>query len=295
VRAGGCTISNYPEDIVLRDSFAYVSELGGLQIVNVARPREPRLVGTLGLGINDAWSLALQDSLVYVTSYPLAIVSVSDPSNPRVAGSVGRGAFGIAVRDTFMFVAGGDLFTYSVADPTEPYLLDSLNVGDFVSAVAVADTIVYIGCDEGVRAVNASDPVNPFVVGFARTPYAVWRVTYDAPNVYAVCSNAGVCIFETTQTGVAERDQAGARTRQRLEVKPTVAVDGITMVWAGFDGGVVQLSVYDAIGRRVASSEVPFCASTGEARLRLGRLGPGAYFIEAKTAQDREIRKVLKR
>jgi hypothetical protein len=45
-------------------------------------------------------------------------------------------------------------------------------------------------------------------VGFAPTPYAVWRVAYDAPYVHAVCSNAGVCIFETTQVGVAEPKQS---------------------------------------------------------------------------------------
>jgi hypothetical protein len=293
--SGGVDVINPLEDMVLRDSFAYVSELGCLQIVNVARPREPLLLGTLGLGSNDAWSLALQDSLAYVTSYPLAIVSVADPSHPRAVGNIWRGAFGIAVRDTFVYVAGADLFTYSVAKPAQPYLVDSLHVGDFVSAVAVADTLLYIGCDQGMRVVNVADPSNPIVVGFASAPYPVWKVTYDAPYIYAVCSNAGVCVFETTQTGVAERSQTGTRTRHWLGIRPTVSTDAITIAWAGFGCGQVRLSVYDATGRRVARKQEPGYAFDGEAKLSLGRLAPGAYFIEVKSAQRTEIRKVLKR
>jgi hypothetical protein len=293
--AGGVDLPGFPEDMVPRDSFVYLTELGGMQIVNVARPREPLLVGTLGLGSNDAWSLALQDSLAYVTSYPLAIVSVADPTQPRLVASIAKGAFGVAVQDTFVYVAGGDLFTYSVAKPAQPYLLDSLHVGDFVSAVAVAETLLYIGCDRGVRVVNVADPSNPIVVGFASVPYPVWKVTYDAPYVYAVCSNAGVCVFETTQSGVAERSQTGTRTRHWLGIRPTVSTDAITIAWAGFGCGQVRLSVYDATGRRVARKQEPGYAFDGEAKLSLGRLAPGAYFIEVKSAQRTEIRKVLKR
>jgi hypothetical protein len=292
--AGFCLdVANSAEDMVLRDTFVYVVEQGKLRVVNVARPREPELVGSCGLP-GASYGIALQDSLAYVTTYPFAIVNVADPTQPGIVASIWKGAFGVAVLDTLVYVAGGDLYTYSVAKPSQPYLVDSLHVGDFVSAVAVADTLLYIGCDQGIRTVNVSDPRNPIVVGFATTPYAVWRVTYASPHIYAVCSDAGVCIFETTQTGVAERGRGAGRTRRRLQVRPTVVRDVLTIAWAGFGGGRVRLSVYDAMGRAVTSRELGY-SPDGAVRLGLGQLAPGAYLVEVSAAGHGEIRKVLKR
>jgi hypothetical protein len=292
--AGSCEITNQPEDMVALDSLVYITMLGGLQIVSVARPREPLLVGTCGLGSYDAWGVALEDSLVYVTHYPLAIVSISDPTQPRVVGNIWKGAFGVAIQDTLLYVAGGDLFTYSVARPSQPYLVDSLYVGDFVSAVIVVDTLAYVGCDQGVRLVDIADPCNPSVLGLAATPYGVWRLAYSPPYVYAACRNAGVCVFETTQAGLTERGHSGVWTGRRLQVRPTVAADAITVAWAGLVGGRLRLSVYDALGRVVASRELG-CFSCGTAGLGLGHLAPGTYFVEVASACRREVRKVLRR
>jgi len=292
-RAGGCTITNYPEDMVLRDTFVFVAEDNRLQVVNVARSRQPVLVGSCNLP-EASYGIALQDSLAYVTTYPFAIVSVANPTQPRIIGSIWKGAFGIAVRDTLVYVAGGDLFTYSVARPTQPYLVDSLYVGDFVSAVAVIDTLAYVGCDQGVRIVNIATPRNPIVIGLATTPYVVWRVVYAAPYAYAVCWNAGVCIFETTQTGITEHGHNAVWTGRRVQVRPTVVSGVIAVGWTGFGGERVRLSVYDVLGRVVASKELNYL-SDGTARLSLGQLAPGAYFVELTSAGRREIQKVLRR
>jgi hypothetical protein len=105
VMYGGCDITNPPEDMVIRDSFVYVAEIARFQVVNVARPREPALVGSCVIQDGVYFGLAVQDTLAYIAGGPsLQIVSISDPASPHVVGNGGRASTGVAVRDTFAYI-----------------------------------------------------------------------------------------------------------------------------------------------------------------------------------------------
>ena len=77
---------NQPQDMVLRDTLVYVAENARFQIVNVARPREPVLVGSCVLPFA-SHGLDLEDSLAFVgNTTSLQIVNIARPSNPVVIG-----------------------------------------------------------------------------------------------------------------------------------------------------------------------------------------------------------------
>ena len=268
---------NWPEDFVLRDSLLYVAEAYQFQVFNVARPREPVLVGICGLQEN-AYGLCVIDSLAYVASYPFAVINVSQPSNPGVVGNIWRGAWNGTVRDTFLFLSSGGILVYSVAQPDRPRLLDSLSVGPNTYWVEAVGTLLYTGNRDGVRVVDAADVHNMRVRGSAATPYTVKRLTYASPYIYACCWDAGVSIYESTHVAVSESKKGGGVDAE-LTVRPNPATT--YAVLAVFGESAVSVTLRDIAGRVVR------CAArrraTGEVALDLTKVPSGVYFVEGRT------------
>jgi hypothetical protein len=290
---GGCNAGN-PSDIVLRDSFAYVAAIRLFSVINVARPRQPVLVGSCVTGDALSAGLELVDTLAYVANMVSDVVSVADPAHPSVVGSFGRGAWNIRVRDTFAYMTGySAVRTYSVADPRTPRLLDSVRVGQPVNDIALADSLAYFGCQDGVRLMTLEDPARPAVVGFGATPYLVWRTTYAAPYLYAACSEAGICVYETTQTGVAEGLPTRPRTA-RLTATPCPTSGLLRLVPSGGIRTPARIAVSDAAGRVVLMK--PIVPHSERAfTLDLSQLSAGVYFVELRSAERREATRTVRR
>ncbi|MBM3330448.1 T9SS type A sorting domain-containing protein [candidate division WOR-3 bacterium] len=278
---GGVDVFNPPEDMVLRDSFVYCAEMNRFQIVNVARPREPVLVGSCNTQ-EQAYGLCVADSLAYVANYPFAIINVKQPSNPSVVGTISRGAWNGTVRDTFLFLSSGSILVYSVADPSQPRLLDSLSVGAITFWVEAVGSLLYTNNTDGVRVVDASDVHNMRVRGYATLPYSVGRLSYASPHLYVACGEAGVCIFESTQVAVSEERHAVPRGGG-LFVKPNPA-RGVALL-LGAQGLSYPVVVRDVAGR-VVPRAVASHETNGGLTLDLTGVPPGVYFVEVKTREE---------
>ena len=75
--------SGYAQDIVLRDSLAYISQgQGGLIILNVLNPNEPKFISEVTYGLRGySYKLAKKDSIIYLAAggFGVSIVNVSNP------------------------------------------------------------------------------------------------------------------------------------------------------------------------------------------------------------------------
>jgi len=281
----------WPQDFVLRDSLLYMVEAYRFQIFNVARPREPKLVGSCALQ-EDAYGLCLFDSIAYAASYPFAIINVSQPSNPVVVGNIWRGAWNGTVRDTFLFLSSGGILVYSVAQPDQPRLLDSLSVGPNTYWVEAVGTLLYTGNRDGVRVVDAADVHDMRVRGFCPTPYTVNRLTHQSPYIYAACWEAGVCVLESTQVGIDDSIVYSQRSSD-VSVAPNPGIDCIMLRWhVDLDRGSA-IVVRDIAGREVMRPDRA-AIQDQSACLRVTGLPPGVYFAEVAVAGRRESVKFVK-
>jgi len=280
------TLLGAVQDMVLRDTFIYLAGRLRFNVVNVARPRQPVLVGSCVTGDATSASLCVQETLAYVGNFVGDVVNVRDPANPQVVGHFGRGAWDVSVRDTFAFVSSsGDVLLYSVAQPGQPRLLDSLDVGSSTYWVEAVGTLLYVGSRDGVHVVDAGDVHNMRVRGFATTPETVKRLTYASPYLYASCWNAGVCIFESTQVGVDDVPVDLQPVRGHARVVPTPATDCIELTSDWCLGERAGIVVRDIAGREVMRPSR--AASPGRSvRLCVASLPRGVYFVEA-TGDDR--------
>lgn len=283
----------YPEDMVLRDSFVFIAENRRFQVVNVARPREPELVGSCELP-DDAAGMCLRDTLAYVAYWPISIINVTDPENPRIVSSIWRGATNVFVKETLAYVAGGrGLFTYSVADPRNPYEIDSTGFGSYVFDVVIVDTLAYVGCRDMLRLLSVADPRNPRVIGYHSLPNYAWRLTCDVPYVYAACAGAGICIFETTQVGISEESVIPERSRSRFIAIPNPTAGRVRLVAGNSDWTQLNITVRDVLGCEVKRVR-PTDRNGRTVELSLADLPAGLYFLELVSSKQTKVVEVVK-
>jgi hypothetical protein len=295
-----CALFNPPKDMILRDSFIYCAEDNRFEIVNVARPREPAVVGSCGMVDGTQWGLKVQDTLAYLGSWDgLSIVNVANPAAPFVVSQLSGtrlSSDGVAVRDTFAFVASvyETLWVYSVAKPDSPYATAGAPLGADnwgYDAAIYGDSLVCAGCKNSVVLVNVSDPANPRAVGTYPAPSWVRRVVCSPPYVYACCTDGGVMVLETTAVGVQEPEEVHG-PRLGLRVLPNPAGQLVRVQLGPFDGDS-RLGLYDISGKRVQVGQIRKEATSIE--LRLAGLSSGLYFLRVETTDGVLDSKIVKR
>ena len=294
--AGSCNPFEEAQDMVLRDSLVYCAENYRFQVVNVARPCEPQVVGTLALQ-NASLDLFVADSLAYVGNWPSPIINISDPAHPETVGSFPMPLGGVYVRDTFAYLATSydSMFVYSVANPALPVRLGSL---DFAGGqhyavynvdIEVVDTIAYIG-GTSLKTVSVADPRNPREVGTRWNPpsLAVSRLAYTWPYLYVACSDGGVCIMETLQTGISEPARRPAASR--ISVTPSLT-RGPVRVTVNVTGRAFDLEVFDVTGNLIQRKTG---LMRGAQTIDLTSAPDGAYLVMVKTEVGMSTTKVVK-
>jgi hypothetical protein len=294
----GCSLGNPPQAVVLCDSFAYVAINFGFLVINVARPRAPAVVGACDLP-DYSYGMCLQDTLAYVTNFPLAIINIANPAQPETVGSIPY-ASGVFVKDTLAY--GGSTFlqapsfkVWNVANPESPVFVDSIAFGALVYSTVVVDSLAYVGCRDGLRLVNVSDPHNMRVIARHGLPDIGWRLVYDSPYVYVATMDAGVCILETTAVGIAEAPVLPDRTRG-FRVAPSPVRDWVDVIFASPLAEPCRLALIDVAGREVASVRlVPGLTQERRTRISLRGLAPGLYFLRAGGEGQSGVRKIVKR
>jgi hypothetical protein len=292
--AGGGAAQTLPSDMVLRDTLLYVAGRLRFNVLNVARPRQPVLVGSCviqGTGTD----LTLVDSLAYVSSLPSSIISVSDPANPRVIGTLPMCAYGIVVTDTFATASdGGDsLIVYSVSNPTAPRWLSSValpGAPQYTMDIELVGTKLYT-TGSYVHVLDVSDPVNPRDLGRWRPPYAGRRIAWSAPYLYTACWDAGVCILETLPVGISEQaEQARRWSPLRVHPNPTGSEIVVCPDNVGQHRGL--WTVRDVAGRVVRSGSM--AAGTERLTLDMTAEPAGVYVIELEVNGKRHRGRVVK-
>ena len=127
------------------------------------------------LGVNvdgkDVRDIELRGQYAYVAdgAFGLKILDLSDPENPRLAGSLATGgaACGVAVDGSLAYVADAEqgLFIVDVSSPTNPVSLGTLE-GSFFQVAADGDHAYLAAGTNGLRVVDVSVPSVPVETAF---------------------------------------------------------------------------------------------------------------------------------
>lgn len=164
--------------ITVAGSYAYVcsGNTGSLRIVDISSPAAPFEVAGVPAPIN-ASDAAFVGDRVFVASWAIHVVDVTDRSNPRTVGTVKAGdAVGVAVSGDYCYTAclSNGVQVHLISDPPSSPFLDRIGVDDEAVGIDVAEQLCYVvDSGNGLKIVDVSDPSNLEVVGSdANTAYA---------------------------------------------------------------------------------------------------------------------------
>jgi hypothetical protein len=254
------------------------------------------VVGTVNLP-GMSYSVTLVGNVAYVGNGTegLQVVSVLDPTSPRVVGSIDfpNPTLGVTVRDTFAYVTAKHLRIVSVARPDAPYQIDTVPLSVYGRSVAIEDTVLYVGTALGgsgyVAAFSIADPIRPVLLSQLNMPSGVNRLALDGRLIYAACGDAGLLVVEAGSTGVADRPSHPGPV-DRCRVIPTVTARWVTVRLSAPMGSI---RVVNAAGQQVQNCSVEQILGGGT-RIDLGRLPPGVYYVLAEGSGRSTRYKVVK-
>jgi hypothetical protein len=291
--AGSALVQTIPEAMVLRDTIVYLAGRLRFNVVNVARPREPVLVGSCVL-TGYSGDLPLVDTTAYLSGPVLSVVNVARADSPRVVSTWSRGVSGLDVADTVLYAVGQNarFWTLGVADPTSPRLLDSITLPSYDGEdVAVVGTKAYVS-EVSIRILDVSNPGDLRMIGQASVPQWTPRLVYAAPYLYACCAEGGVCVFEILPTGIDER--TGTGQRNGLTILPSVT-EGRLVIRGQILRESPMLVVFDVSGKEVMRATMPAQrdGESGRWLVDLSRLSAGVYVLRLRGKGVTEIGKVI--
>jgi len=145
----------------------------GLQIIDVADPRAPHVIGSLATTSLDDMTASgtLACALGWVNpGWGLFVIDLIDPTAPEIVGTVQTGWNAcVAISGNRAYVAGNaspGLQVISLADPASPRVLGSVVLpGNLQRGVTVAGGHAYVANDSGLAVVDVADPLHPWVAG----------------------------------------------------------------------------------------------------------------------------------
>lgn len=158
--------------VAVANGYAYVADGTTVRVIDVARPSQPRAIGSLA---TSASAVALAGSRLYaVDGLQFKVIDVTTPTAPVLLSSTnGYGASRLDVSGTIAFLASsnitpsqGGLYVWGVAAPTAPTVLAGIDDAFDSRGVAVAGPLaVSAGGSRGMKIIDLANRTAPRVVG----------------------------------------------------------------------------------------------------------------------------------
>ena len=162
-------------DVMAVGTTVYGAALGGgLRIYDASDPAAPAELGVVTVSGGSVLSVDVAGSTAYVAAggAGLRVIDVSDPAAPAIVGSfsvdldpeINEFATGVVYADGFAYVTAQPLglIVVDVSDPANPALAGHYRIEEEsnfqIRSVALDGTTAYVGKDDGIVALDVSDP-----------------------------------------------------------------------------------------------------------------------------------------
>ncbi|MFX1282550.1 MAG: Ig-like domain-containing protein [Promethearchaeota archaeon] len=185
--------------IEVAGDYAYLVKLNvGLQIINIANPRNPILAGTCST--SSARDVAVAGDYAFIADDDkLQVADISNPSNPILVGSCDIGtAWAVEIKGNYAYttIASSGMSVVEISDPVNPIVVDMYSdVWTPVTDLAIEGNCAYItDTDLGLQIVKISDPVPPSFIGTDGGTSGLFKsIVVDGDYAY-VCSDSSTSI-----------------------------------------------------------------------------------------------------
>lgn len=212
---GSLTLANTPLNIFISGTVAYVasdSNSAELQIVNIATPASPALLGSYNAtGNANANGVYAVGTTVYVVrassgDNEFLIVNAATPATPSLVGSVNLGATGLEVyvSGSTAYVASDsnsqELQVVNITTPATPSISGSLNLAGNDNALTISgfgQTVVLGRVGGNFNTINVTTPASPSLLGTLNVGDTINDISLGNNNTYAfLATNSNSAEFQ---------------------------------------------------------------------------------------------------
>ncbi len=208
-----CATSGFAQDIVLKDTLAYMAQgEGGLEIISVAEPSNPFVINNLTEGCRGySYKITLLDTIVYLASgtFGITAVNTADPVNPVVTANNRnvKPAKDFCIFNNFLFTAISEegVSIAEISYPAEPDIRGGMITPGYAQGVAISKdgnyALVAIG-EMGLAFYDISQLENGYGIyplmkvvdldGYAENVI----INPSTPVAYIACGTGGLAIVD---------------------------------------------------------------------------------------------------
>lgn len=210
---GHCDSSMFTYDVALTDQYAFLSSgSDGVHVADISDPFSPMIVGSSPTPHN-ASSLVINNDYAYVVEmdYGLRVLDISDPVDPYEVSSFNNASgynTGIDLEGDHVFLAETyGIFIVDVSDPLNPYeaaFYANPDSSERFWNIDVLNGLAYVGCENGYRIIDVSNPLEPEEIGsnFPQDAFSVISILVGEDYAYLTTGgDAAFRIIDTSDPG----------------------------------------------------------------------------------------------
>ena len=250
----------------------------------------------------NAMGVAVAGNYAYVAAYSagLRIVDIQNPAQPFEVGAchASDAASDVAVIGDYAFEADwADGFrVVDVHDPTNPFMVAFQPTPGYACGIVAQDNHIYVAeLDAGLYVLDAQNPLNPVIVGFYDTPGNCWGVAVSGDYAY-VADDSYFEILDCSQAApVSNHSRPAFPVSFSLSPAYPNPFNPITRL--AFDlpiASQVNLSVYDILGRRIATlCNGLYNSGTHQVIFNGSHLSSGVYFYRLQAGEFGAVKKMV--
>ncbi|MDP8240518.1 MAG: choice-of-anchor D domain-containing protein, partial [Candidatus Hatepunaea meridiana] len=202
---GSCNVNGQARKVDVSGDYAYVAAgSGGMRVVNVSNPRQPRVVGQYVPEHEPLFlSATVEGNYVYTgdSRYGFSIIDVSDPEHPELLGSNRNGSpHGTVIRDEYAYTGNdGGLMVFDISDPEHPEQVGNCDVEGWIWDIEVIGDYAYVSDGErGFGIIDISNPEEPEIIGHCGVQDRSLGVFVLGDYAYTAARNEGLCIIDVS-------------------------------------------------------------------------------------------------
>jgi len=303
--AGSYAAQVYSENIVISGNYLYLTDLPrGFQIYDISNPVSPHFVhamstfgNTLGITVSGNFAYLACDTSGF------RIIDISNPHSPYEVSRYNNEwstnhTRAVSIVDTIAYVVdgGGQLMALSIADSSNPYLMGECSCPRPFD-IYVTGNRAYLACDDGgLRIYNVARADSIYQTGFYRTESGYAYSVSKQGNIVYVANDVSFDIFDCT-AGMESVGSTHNAIPFQFELKQNYPnpFNGWTAINYSLPvSGKVSLTVYDALGRKVATLVDGYqSASRYRVRFDASKLASGVYFYQLNAGKYHANKKMV--
>ena len=339
--------------IAIGNGYAYIEQsvvvpdsARGIHVINIANPENPQETRFIRFRTESRAIIATDGNYVYAETAnidTILIYNVTDPENPFIVGKWAINIWEHGFPNDYL-ISGTNFYVGTtkgllIFDRSNPASLNLLGFYTLpanyygVNGVAVADQKAYLATQNGLLAVDISDPANPVLIA-GNSDY-LSDVTLNGGDIYAANPGQGLRLYhlsESTFTMDGYYDNKNYRLNKLTSSNDLIyaTYEGLMIFRKGPATGIdtgqkitvngfqlkqnypnpfnpetnirfnlgqhtrVKIVVYNAAGQKVAQLlDAVQSAGSHQLKWQAGALSSGIYFIQMQAGTFSQVRKAV--